>query len=113
MQAVNNDLAKVQLTPKRTKPNLSKVEWEAMENFSTQEDKIISMADKGGAIVIQDVDDYDAEANRQLRQRILQASQQNAGTQSHGQLSSEPAHLRGPIHRKDRQSTARKRPENT
>ena len=66
MQAVNNDLSHAQETPRHNKLNLTKGEMEAMEALSNRDDIIVSKADKGGAVVIQDVDDYIAEANRQL-----------------------------------------------
>ena len=37
-----------------------------MHTLTTRTDLVITKADKGGAIVIMDVDDYVAEANRQL-----------------------------------------------
>ena len=51
-----------------------------MENLSAREDIIITKADKGGAVVIQDVDDYVAEANRQL-----------SDTEYYKQVSTDPA----------------------
>ena len=46
--------------------NLSKKEEDALQNLSKRDDIIITKADKGGAVVIVDVDDYIQEANRQL-----------------------------------------------
>ena len=68
IQKVRNDLSSHVSTnsPERPKPNLSPGEIEAMKDLSTRDDIIISKADKGGAVVIQDLDDYLAEANRQL-----------------------------------------------
>ena len=44
-----------------------------MHTLTTRTDLVITKADKGGAIVIMDVDDYVAEANRQQsRFKILQ-----------------------------------------
>ena len=37
-----------------------------MENLQEREDIVITKADKGGAVVIQDVKKYIEEANRQL-----------------------------------------------
>ena len=37
-----------------------------MHTLTTRTDLVITKADKGGAIVIMDIDDYVAEANRQL-----------------------------------------------
>ena len=39
---------------------------DALQNLSKRDDIIITKADKGGAVVIVDVDDYIQEANRQL-----------------------------------------------
>ena len=65
IEAVKNDLTKEPPT-NQSRSNLSKEERRAMEDLSKREDIIISKADKGGAVVIQEVDDYVAEANRQL-----------------------------------------------
>ena len=65
IEAVKNDLAQ-EPAKTRTHPNLTKEERKAMDDLSQREDIIISKADKGGAVVIQDVDDYVTEANRQL-----------------------------------------------
>ena len=46
--------------------NLSKAEQEALENLMKREEIVITKADKGGAVVVQDVADYVKEANRQL-----------------------------------------------
>ena len=46
--------------------NLSKAEQEALENLMKKEEIVITKADKGGAVVVQDVTDYVKEANRQL-----------------------------------------------
>ena len=49
------------------KSNLTPGEKEAMARLREREDIIISKADKGGAVVIQDVRVYIAEAERQLK----------------------------------------------
>ena len=46
--------------------NLNKEEHLAMENLRNQEDIVITKANKGGAVVVQDVAEYVKEANRQL-----------------------------------------------
>ena len=51
---------------KNPKPNLSKGEQKAMEELAKRKDIIITNADKGGAVVIMDVEKYINEANRQL-----------------------------------------------
>ena len=48
------------------KSNLIKNETDALQQLSQRDDNIITKADKGGAVVIIDVDDYIREANRQL-----------------------------------------------
>ena len=45
---------------------MSKKEEDALQNLTKRDDIIITKADKGGAVVIVDVDDYIQEANRQL-----------------------------------------------
>ena len=49
------------------KSNLTPGEKEALARLREREDIIISKADKGGAVVIQDIQAYIAEANRQLK----------------------------------------------
>ena len=66
IQSVQNDLSNFEQPESHNRPNLSKGELEAMEALKDRDDIIISKADKGGGVVIQDVDDYVAEANRQL-----------------------------------------------
>ena len=46
--------------------NLSKDELEALENLKSMENLVITKADKGGAVVLQNVTEYIKEANRQL-----------------------------------------------
>lgn len=46
--------------------NLSKEEHIALESLRNREDLVITKADKGGAVVVQDVTEYVKEANRQL-----------------------------------------------
>ena len=66
IQKVRNDFDSYISTPNSSRPNLSPGEKEAMDDLAGRDDIIISKADKGGAVVIQDVDDYIQEANRQL-----------------------------------------------
>ena len=54
------------LNTKRPKDNLTKGEQKALEELSKRDDIIITNADKGGAIVIMDIDKYISEARRQL-----------------------------------------------
>ena len=51
---------------KKPKPTLSKGEQKAMEELAKRKDIIITSADKGGAVVIMDVEKCINEANRQL-----------------------------------------------
>ena len=66
IQKVRNDFNSYCSESPKFKPNLSKGERESMKELATRDDIIISKADKGGAVVIQDIDDYIQEANRQL-----------------------------------------------
>ena len=64
---LQNDLNKERKKKmKNPKPNLSKGEQKAMEELAKRKDIIITNADKGGAVVIMDVEKYINEANRQL-----------------------------------------------
>ena len=53
-------------TPRKKRPNLSKNEKVALKYLSKQDDIIIINANKGGAVVTMDVNDYIREAKRQL-----------------------------------------------
>ena len=46
--------------------NLSKEELEALDHLKTMDDLVITKADKGGAVVLQNVTNYINEAKRQL-----------------------------------------------
>ena len=48
------------------KSNLTKNETDALQQLSQRDDIIITKADKGGAVVIIDVDGYIREAHQQL-----------------------------------------------
>ena len=66
-QAFQNDLLKEEKNIKQIPhKNLSEKEEDALQNLSKRDDIIITKADKGGAVVIVDVDDYIQEANRQV-----------------------------------------------
>ena len=54
------------LNTKRPKDNLTKGEQKTLEKLSKRDDIIITNADKGGAMVIMDIDKYVSEAQRQL-----------------------------------------------
>ena len=66
IQKVKQDLQNEAYEAPNNHPNLSQGELEALKSLSERDDIIISKADKGGAVVIQDVESYIAEANRQL-----------------------------------------------
>ena len=55
------------LNTKRPKDNLTKVEQKTLEELSKRDDIINTNADKGGAIVIMDIDKYISGAQRQLK----------------------------------------------
>ena len=58
-QAFRNDLLKEDGSIKQIPlKNLSKQEEDALQNLCKRDDIIITKADKGGAVVIVDVDDY-------------------------------------------------------
>ena len=67
---VNNELdddrTKERAINTNTSNNLKKDELEALESIKTMDDIIVTKADKGGAVVVQDVEKYIAEAERQL-----------------------------------------------
>ena len=65
INAIENDLKE---TPRscKNRNNLSKGELDSLDKLKTRDDIIITRADKGGAVVIIDVEDYIKEANRQL-----------------------------------------------
>ena len=52
-----------------------------MEDLSIRDDIIITKTDKGGAVVILDVDDYINEANRQLNNKEFYKELQNDPTE--------------------------------
>ena len=63
--AAGNDINEA---PRKATPkdNLNKKEREAIKNLQERDDIIITKADKGGAVVIWNTNDYIEEANRQL-----------------------------------------------
>ena len=63
---MQNELSGFEQPKIHNRPNLDKGELEALDALSKRDNIIISKADKGGGAVIQDIDDYVAEANRQL-----------------------------------------------
>ena len=55
------------------KNNLKKSELTSLEDLQQREDVVITKADKGGAVVFQDVSDYINETNRQLNDQNFYA----------------------------------------
>ena len=66
IEVMENELDNQERTSSKRKYNLTKDERKALNNFRIREDIVITNADKGGAVVIQDVKDYINEALRQL-----------------------------------------------
>ena len=67
VEALTNEIKSLPDTNIDTrKNNLTKDETKALNDFQQRDDIVITKADKGGAVVIQDVSDYIAEGNRQL-----------------------------------------------
>ena len=65
----------------RPKPdNLTPGQRQALKNLKTNENIIIKPADKGGAVVVQDKDDYINEANRQLNDPAFYSTLQSDPT---------------------------------
>ena len=69
-----------------TSNNLKKAELEALGNIKAMDDVIITKADKGGAIVVQDVEKYIKEAERQLSDRTFYKKVTNNPTGEHPYL---------------------------
>ena len=63
--AIKNEIKNPKINDKCYK-NLTNQEIEEMEELKKRDDLIFTKADKGGALVIMDVDDYIKEADRQL-----------------------------------------------
>ena len=64
---MENDISALIKQPtKKLKSNLTYKEHTAMEELAKRKDLILTNADKGGAVVIMDINSYIKEANRQL-----------------------------------------------
>jgi hypothetical protein len=63
---VNTTLEQTNTVAKNHHNNLSKNEMKALDELKSRDDIIITKADKGGAVVVQDVESYIKEADRQL-----------------------------------------------
>ena len=81
-----NDTEKAEEPKVNNKSNLTKEEKEALKDLQSHDDIIITNADKGGAVVIQDVTDYIKEANRQLNNTTFYKQVQNDLTERHENL---------------------------
>ena len=57
------------MNTKRPKDNLTNGEQKTPKELSMRDDIIIINADKGGAIIIMDIDKYISEAQRQLNDK--------------------------------------------
>ena len=71
-----------------TSNNLKKSELEALDNIKSMEDIIVTKADKGGAIIVQDVDNYIKEADRQLKDKTFYKKVNENPTSEHEALIS-------------------------
>ena len=71
------------LNTKRPKDNLTIEEQKTLEELSKRDNIIITNADKGGAIVITDIDKYISEAQRQLNDEINYKKLQTDPTLQH------------------------------
>ena len=69
--SMTNDIDTALPTQSKNKSNLTKHEKEALKQFKTRTDIIITNADKCGSVVIQDVTDYITAANRQLNNKTF------------------------------------------
>ena len=73
-------------TGKINRKNLSKLESKAMEDLINRDDIIITKADKGGAVVVNDVTKYIQEAERQLSDKKFYKLLPNNPTSEHAAL---------------------------
>ena len=72
----------------RTRKNISKPEQAALDSLKSMDDIIIPKADKGGAVVVQDVKSYIKEAERQLRDKTFYKKLNHNPTSEHAALVS-------------------------
>ena len=83
IDALTNDIEKLPDTPNNRKHNLTKKELQALKDLQNRDDIVITNADKGGAVVIQDVESYIKEAKRQLNDETSYEKCQHDLTQKH------------------------------
>ena len=72
----------------RARKNLNQQELAALENLKTMDDIIVTKADKGGAVVVQDVQRYIKEAERQLQDQSFYKKLSHNPTGEHAALVS-------------------------
>ena len=71
-------------TNRRTEArNLNKSELEALDEIKNMSDLVVTKADKGGALVLQDVDKYIEEAQRQLSDQTFYKKVESNPTDEH------------------------------
>ena len=70
----------------KTSNNLNKQERQALEHLKTMDDIVITNADKGGAVVVQDVQNYVEEAMRQLNDQSFYRRLNHNPTSEHPAL---------------------------
>ena len=83
---ITNSLETVNQDVKKNRKNLSKNETKALNDLKDREDIVVTKADKGGAVVITDVEDYVEEANRQLSDRKIYKKVEENPTSLHAAL---------------------------
>ena len=87
IQAVKNDIVAHEPNPQHNrKQNLTHGEKQALATLKERDDLIISKADKGGAVVLQNVTDYIQEAERQLRDTEFYEKVDRDLTEAHTEL---------------------------
>ena len=74
------------MNTKRPKDNLTNGEQKTPKELSKRDDIIIINADKGGAIIIMDIDKYISEAQRQLNDKNNYKELQTNPTLQHNKL---------------------------
>ena len=74
---------------KSPKSNLSNGEKEAMKHLAKRKDIIITTADKGGAVVIMDTENYIKEANYQLSDKNNYKTLQTDPTLQHSKIEND------------------------
>jgi hypothetical protein len=89
IESFRKDLSDQQPNTYKQRYNLTKGERKAIESLSSRDDIIITLADKGGAVVIIDVENYLEEANRQLNNQNFYAQLTHDPTGDHADIINE------------------------